>query len=188
MDYQKSLTIRIIIALIVFIIPYKFINFILLKLTLYGSYPLLLLNYNPLMINNSFVINNYILKMISACVATSAYYLLFILIISTKDIKLKDSIKLFLIGSFLILLANIVRIDILIYIFLEFGKNLFEKIHIIFWQFLSSIYVALVWIFLIRKLLLRILKEKGGGFLRLRILRRVRLSKLRLLLLCAICS
>ena len=151
MDYQKSLIIRIITALIIFIIPYEIINFILLKITLYGSYPLLLFNYNPLMINNGFVINNSILKIISACVATSAYYLLFILIISTKDLKLKDSVNLFLIGSFLILLANIIRIDILIYIFLEFGKNLFEKIHIIFWQFLSSIYVALVWIFLTRK-------------------------------------
>ena len=177
MDYQKSLTIRIIIALIVFIIPYKFINFILLKITLYGSYPLLLLNYNPLMINNSFVINNYILKMISACVATSAYYLLFILIISTKDIKLKDSIKLFLIGSFLILLANIVRIDILIYIFLEFGKNLFEKIHIIFWQFLSSIYVALVWIFLIRKFKIKNIPVYGDIIYLLRIIKKSKKRK-----------
>ena len=151
MNYKERLIIRIFIALILFIIPYNIINFILLKLTLYGSYPLLLLKYNPIINNNGFIIDKSILNIISACVATSAYYLLFMLIIFTKDIKLKTSINLFLLGSFLILIANILRIDVLIYIFLEYGRNFFDKFHIFFWQFTSSVYVALIWIFLIWK-------------------------------------
>ncbi|MDP6642009.1 MAG: pacearchaeosortase, partial [Candidatus Nanoarchaeia archaeon] len=94
---------------------------------------------------------NALLKIISACVATSAYHLLFGLVIFTKDIKLKTSIYLVLFGSIAIFLANILRIDLLIYIFLEFGKNFFEKVHLFLWQFVSSIYVALIWIFLVKK-------------------------------------
>ena len=151
MGYYKNLVIRIVIALIIFIIPYSLINYLLLKLTLYGSYPLLLTKYSPTIIGNSFMINNNLLNIISACVATSAYYLLLVLIIFTKDLRLKTSIYLFLIGSTLILAANIIRIDILIFIFLEYGKNIFERFHLFIWEFISSIYVALVWIFLVKK-------------------------------------
>jgi|ETN02SMinimDraft_4_1059925.scaffolds.fasta_scaffold239172_1 exosortase/archaeosortase family protein len=152
MDYKEKLIIRVVIAFLLFIIPYSLINFILLKFTLYGSYPLLFLKYNPIINGNAFIIENTLLKIISACVATSAYYLLFGLVIFTKDIKLKQSIYLILFGSIAIFLANILRIDLLIYIFVEFGKNFFERVHLFLWQFVSSIYVALIWIFLVKKL------------------------------------
>ena len=55
---------------------------------------------------------------------------------------------MFLSGSFLILLMNVIRVDALLYILVECGENWFKKIHIFFWHFVSSIYVAAVWIFL----------------------------------------
>ena len=60
-------------------------------------------------------------------------------------------IKLFFIGSLLILLMNIFRIDILILSSVKFGKVWFDAIHMIFWKFLSTLYVAFVWIFLVKK-------------------------------------
>ncbi|MBI2673204.1 hypothetical protein HYX19_03010 [Candidatus Woesearchaeota archaeon] len=54
-------------------------------------------------------------------------------------------------GILLILLLNIIRIDILIFIFLEYGINWFNNLHLFFWKFLSSIAVVLIWIFLCHK-------------------------------------
>ena len=46
---------------------------------------------------------------------------------------------------------NILRIDLLIFVLLEFGSDLFDKIHLVFWNFISGLYVAFVWIFLVKK-------------------------------------
>ena len=69
---------------------------------------------------------------------------------TNKDIKLKTSLKMFFLGSFIILLANIIRIESLIIVLINGGKNYFETLHLLIWKVLSSIFVALVWIFLIK--------------------------------------
>lgn len=127
---------------------YGFGYFIFLWLTKNLSYFGLNIFYPVRLINNSIVVNNHAFTFISACVALPAYYLLLFLILTTKDIDFKHSVKLFFIGSLLILLLNIIRIDLLIISFINFGKDFFDSIHLVFWKFVSGLYVALVWIFL----------------------------------------
>lgn len=56
---------------------------------------------------------------------------------------------MFLSGSLLILIMNISRILILIFVLIEFRTNYFEAIHMVFWKLISGVYVAFVWIFLV---------------------------------------
>ena len=58
---------------------------------------------------------------------------------------------MFFLGSLLILGMNLLRIIILIVLDVEFGKDYFDAVHLIFWNFVSGVYIALVWIFLVKK-------------------------------------
>jgi exosortase/archaeosortase family protein len=151
MKYLLKLLIRLLTAAI-FRSP--FFSLIFGPLTILFSYlSLIPFGYNPIIdfSTNTIVINGHYLKFIPACTAAAAYYLLLLLIILTKDIEFKTRLKMMLFGSLLILAMNIIRIDILIIALVDFGKEWFNVIHMAFWRFISSIYVALVWIFLINK-------------------------------------
>ncbi|MBT4334246.1 pacearchaeosortase [archaeon] len=152
MEYRQKLFVRFIIAILA-VIFYNFLFYEILKpFTIYGSYLFLLIFESGIKLaENSLIVSGHTFNFIHACIAGSAYFLLFILLISTKDIKLIDGIKLFFVGSSLILLMNIIRIDILIISSIKFGKVWFDAIHLIFWKFLSTIYVAFVWISLVKK-------------------------------------
>jgi len=151
MKYQDKLILRILIIFLVFLL-YDHSYLLFSQLTKYLGYlSLNLFGYGVNLINNNLIVNNQTFALISACIALPAYYLLFFLILITKDIKSKDSVKIFLVGSLLILLMNVIRIDLLIMSFIHLGKNFFDSIHLIFWKFVSGIYVALVWIFLSKK-------------------------------------
>ncbi len=91
------------------------------------------------------------IEYIEACAAVGAYIFLLLLILFTRNIDLKKGIKLFLVGSLLILVANLIRIDILAYLLINNNVNLFLTIHMLTWKILSGIYVAFVWIYLVRK-------------------------------------
>ncbi len=151
MKYPQKLITRLIIAILLLIIPINIFYLLLLKPTLYLS-ALPFLKLLPVITKDSIIINNTILFFNQACIATSAYYLLAILILLTKNINLKKSVILFISGSILIFIANIIRIDILIYFFLENQINLFQTLHFLFWKIVSSIYVVIIWIFLTKKL------------------------------------
>ena len=149
MKYVKGLAVRILIALLLFVPSVNIFYFLFSRITLWGSLPFLYLSGYSLNIEGyTLFINGQNLDFVPACVATSAYYLLSLLVLLTPGIKLKNRFYLFLSGSFLIFLMNVIRIDILLYVLVEFGENWFDKIHIFFWHFVSSIYVAAVWIFL----------------------------------------
>lgn len=147
MDYPKKLVIRIVIALALFLIPINIFYLIYLKPTLVYSF-LTLSVYNPILWNDSLIINNDILKFVPACIASIAYYLLAVLILFTKDLSFKKMFQIFVLGSLIIFIANIIRIDLLIIILLEFGVDWFNKLHLLIWRFLSTIFVVIVWIFL----------------------------------------
>jgi exosortase/archaeosortase family protein len=150
MKYEKKLVLRLAALIIIFLIPNLILN-LFSKPTIYLSYySLKLLSYNPLLIGNDIIINQTTLTFIPACVATSAYYLLIALILLTKDLKLKKIFYTFLIGSLLILIFNILRIDVLAFILMNFSRDLFNTVHLFIWKFLSGIYVGLVWILLIK--------------------------------------
>ena len=149
MKYIKKLVIRLVLAVLL-TLSYQLLYKILIPITLYPSFYILKLAYQAELVNNSIITNSHSLTFIPACAAASAYILLGILILLTKDIRLKTGLKMFLLGSLLILIANIIRIESLIFILINGGKNYFETLHLFIWKVLSSVFVALVWIFLIK--------------------------------------
>jgi exosortase/archaeosortase family protein len=148
--YYKQLFIRFLIAIIITLI-YPLFYVVLTPITQYLSYFFLNFFYDISIIGTSLGINSIGFKFVEACVAGAAYYLLFILIIGTKDLDWKKGLKMFFSGSLMILALNVIRIIILIILALEVGKNYFDAVHMIFWNFVSGIYIALVWIVLVKK-------------------------------------
>lgn len=149
MKYEYKLILRF---LIIFIFPINLFYKVFTPLTIHPVYFFFkLINYQPVLMEDFMMIKEVPLMFIQACIAASAYYLLLILILLTKDIKFKTIIKMFVLGSFLILIANIVRIIILILVLLHIGINWFETVHLFFWRLVASVIVVIIWIYLVRK-------------------------------------
>ncbi|GBE19986.1 hypothetical protein BMS3Abin17_00717 [archaeon BMS3Abin17] len=84
------------------------------------------------------------LEIVGACIAGAAYYLLLILNLSIPNIKLGKRLKMILFAFSILLIANILRIFILGLIFVG-GFSWFDITHKIFWYFLSTIFVVVIW-------------------------------------------
>lgn len=142
----KNLITRTILAVLIAIFGFKIIYAIISPITFYlSSYSLFF--YKPTIIQNTLIIKDNLLTFVPACAAASAYVLLALLTVLT-DIKYKKMLKIFLIGALIILIANIIRIDILVIALIESGSDLFNKLHLLFWKILSTIFVVVLWIFL----------------------------------------
>ncbi len=151
MKHEYSLIIRVLIAVFVALF-YNYLYLIFTPISVYSSWFLLkILGYEAIIHGSKLSINGAQFIFVEACIALAAYYLLLLLILFTKDLSLKMSAKLFLLGSLLILIMNIIRIDLLVVLFIEAGKRYFDIVHLAFWKFIAGIYVALVWILLVRK-------------------------------------
>jgi len=89
-----------------------------------------------------FIYNQTVVELINACIAGSAYYLLFILALAIPGIILKKRIYIlaFSFGSLLIL--NVLRI-VLMSLIAETAY--FESVHMLFWYFVSLIFVVGIW-------------------------------------------
>ncbi|MEK6974313.1 MAG: pacearchaeosortase [Nanoarchaeota archaeon] len=150
MRYEFSLILRVLTALL--LRPEMFYLGLVFLTMLFPYLVMILLNYDVefLFSEKLLLVNGISLEFVKACIATSAYYLLALLILTTKGISLKKSIKMFLIGSLLIYLMNVLRITLIILVIINFGLDWFNIVHMTFWLIISSIYVLLVWIFLIR--------------------------------------
>jgi|SRR3989344_2804920 len=142
----KNIITRFILAILT-IFLYKPLLFILTPLTLYPTY-FLLISYKPLLQNTSIIINSTTLTITESCLAILAYLLLLALVILTPKLPPKTRLKIFFLGSLIILTANIIRILILSLLIIHKNINLFLTLHLFIWQFLSSIFVFLIWIFL----------------------------------------
>lgn len=150
MKYEKKLLLRL-VSIVLFLALYPILEHILTFLTIHVSNLFLSLFYKTLIVGNSIFVNDKIVSFVPACIAMTAYSLLFLLITLTKDINLKASIKLFLIGAVLIFVLNIIRIEFLTFLLIRNNYNLFETVHMVFWNFVSGAYVAFVWIFLVKR-------------------------------------
>ena len=115
-------------------------------LTVYPVYLLLNLIYGADIINGSIIFfNNIYANIIPACVAGSAYYLLFILNLTTPmnlDKRVRSLVFLFF--SFLVL--NIIRIFVFAILFSS-GFAYFDFAHKAVWYFGSTIMVVGLWFF-----------------------------------------
>ncbi len=146
-QYLQKLFTRLFLALFFIIFGIRIIELILGPVTFYLSY-LTLQYYSPLLLSStSFAINNIKLNFIPACVASGAYLLLIILTLTT-ELPLKKSLKTIAQGFLIILIANLIRIDLLIILLIKNYSSLFETLHLFIWKLLSTVFVVLLWIFL----------------------------------------
>ena len=151
MKYVNDLLLRIIIAIT---IPLKFYYFLFFPLTIYPVYLLLSILGYPVLLDftQKMILSNGIsIRLIDACIAGFAYFLLTLLILFTKDIEWKKRIKMWLIGCFLILIFNLIRISILAILLLNSQVNYFNFLHYFFWYFFSGAIVVVIWIYLTKK-------------------------------------
>jgi len=94
---------------------------------------------------NIIFINHLIpIQLIGACIAGSAYYLLFILNLATPKINLKKRATTILISFLIFLIINIFRIFILTLVAVS-GSSLFDITHRLFWYALSTLFVIAIW-------------------------------------------
>ena len=143
-----SIAIRWFFALLA-ALAYEGFYSVIAPVTLHISYGLLKLFTHASILGNHVYVGTYTLEFVPACAAVAAYVLLAILILFTRGISFQRGMIMFFYGSALILLANILRIELLIYVLLNFGKNYFDTLHFTLWHVVSSAYVAGVWIFLV---------------------------------------
>lgn len=135
------------LLLVILALPGLYIFYaIFTPLTVYPSYYLIKLIYDSntiLLQNNIIFLQDYLINIIPACIAGSAYYLLLILNLSTP-MQMQKRIKslLFLVLSFLIL--NIVRITLFAILFVV-GFQYFDFAHRFFWYFGSVALVVILW-------------------------------------------
>ena len=123
--------------------------FLFLPLTIYPVFFLLKIFFNPTLVYNTILINSFQIEIIEACVAGSAYYLLLILNLSTRGIKLEKRIKMLLFSFLLFLIVNVLRTFLLSILFVS-GVSFFDVAHKLFWYVGSVVFVVGIWFFSVK--------------------------------------
>ena len=118
--------------------------YVFTPLTIYPVYLLIKLFSEVSLQSNILFINNFSIKIIDACIAGSAYYLLLILNLSLPKINIKKRIKMILFSFASLLILNILRIFFLIILLITI-PSLFEITHKLFWYILSIFFVIGIW-------------------------------------------
>lgn len=114
-------------------------------LTVYPVYSVIKLFLPTTLAGTTLLINGRIpIELVAACIAGSAYYLLFIFNITIPGIKLEKRVGMILLSFFVFLMLNIIRIISLIFLYVS-GSSLFYPIHEIFWYVLSTVFVVGIW-------------------------------------------
>ncbi|MEK6925798.1 MAG: pacearchaeosortase [Nanoarchaeota archaeon] len=131
-----------VLIIIGFFIPILYTVFS--PLTVYPSFFLLKIFYPALLEGNSIVFPNLIIKIIDACVAGSAYYLLLILNLSTPSINIKKRLSMLGVAFLSFLFINIFRIFFLSILAVS-GNSFFDITHKIFWYAISTVFVVGIW-------------------------------------------
>jgi exosortase/archaeosortase family protein len=120
--------------------------FLFTSLTIYPVYFLLKLFFDASLTSNVLLIRDISIEIIGACVAGSAYYLLLILNLSTRGIKLEKRILMLFLSFFSLLIVNILRIFLLAALLIS-GNSFFDAAHKLFWYAGSVLFVVLIWFF-----------------------------------------
>ena len=145
-----DLPIRYVLAVLVGIF-YQIFYWIFSPWTLHSTYWILNLVYDVVLEGNLITFDSVTFALIPACTAATAYLLLTMLILVTRGIKLLTRIKIWIYGCLLILVFNTLRIFLLIWIYVTFGQNYFDALHLVFWHVISTVVVVLIWIGLTKK-------------------------------------
>lgn len=118
--------------------------FIFTSLTIYPVYFLLKIFFDTSLISNIIFVNSSPIEIIGPCIAGSAYYLLLMLNLSSKDIKLRKRLGMIFFSFFSLLLINILRIFLLSILYVS-GTSYFDITHKLFWYAGSTIFVVAIW-------------------------------------------
>lgn len=142
----KSILIRYFLVLIVAFGNLYLFYKIFTPLTIYSVFLLLFPFFEINIFDNFLILNNKNFEFVSACIAGAAYYLLFVLNLSTPNIKIKTRIKIILLMFLSFFLINVLRIIFLIFISF-YSFQYFSLVHKFLWYFLSVFAVFGIWFF-----------------------------------------
>jgi len=135
---------RYVTLILIGIFSLEIFYFLFTFLTIYPTYFLLKLFFNASLIDNVIWINSLPIEIIGACIAGSAYYLLLILTLSTREITIKKRILMLLFSFGLFLIINISRLFFLSVLYVN-GVSSFDITHKLFWYVGSVLFVVGTW-------------------------------------------
>ncbi|MFQ5532110.1 MAG: pacearchaeosortase [Candidatus Nanoarchaeia archaeon] len=144
-----SIFLRYIILIVVAIPNLWIFYFVFTPLTLYPVYFLFNFVFGATLVGELIKIGYIPIKLIRACVAGSAYYLLLILNLSIQNIKLKKRLGMIGFAFLLFLILNIIRIFLMGW-FLIYWPSVFDFTHKLFWYLLSIGFVIGIWFLEVR--------------------------------------
>jgi exosortase/archaeosortase family protein len=141
-----SLVVRYVLLLVVgFNLP--FFYGLLLRFTVVVSSFVFSLFSSPLVVDNFIRLPFVVLEIIPSCVAGSAFYLLLVLSFSLGSTSWSKRLLVFFFSASLLFLFNVFRIVILAFLG---SSNFFPVLHWLFFTFLSTVVVVLLWLFALR--------------------------------------
>lgn len=146
---MKNTLLRYALTLIISIFSNIFYT-IFTPLTIYPTYTILNIVKPSTLTDLTITFNSSQFTFIPACIAGTAYLILTILTLTTKGVKPLTRLKALLTSYSLLLLLNITRILVLIFIYIFISEQLFHTLHLIFWHILSTVFVLLIWIVTIK--------------------------------------
>ena len=123
--------------------------FIFTPLTFYPSALILKILYNAVIESPFILMGKYTILIDKACVAGSAYFLLFLMNMATHGISWPKRIKILLLNFGSLLILNILRIGFLAILLLTL-PGLYDVTHFIFWHFVSTVFVIAIWLFTLK--------------------------------------
>jgi exosortase/archaeosortase family protein len=98
---------------------------------------------NPFVMDNMIFLKKVIIEIVPACVAGSAFYLLFMLVVSTPDMDIKKRVLVLVTSFSLLFFLNTLRLVLLVPLT---TTPYFETIHWIFWHLISTVFVVAIWV------------------------------------------
>lgn len=142
--YVRELLLRV-IAAFAMLLSYNFIYTVIAVFTLHFSYFFFSIFVPSALIGNKIATLTNTFEFIPACVATSAYILLALLVFLTKDISWNERLQMIAYGWLAILAFNLLRIELLLLTFFSLNTA-YDTIHLFVWKFMSTAFVVLLWL------------------------------------------
>ncbi|NPE27053.1 pacearchaeosortase [Methanococcoides sp. SA1] len=144
MKYDKiqDIFLRYLLVLLLGIGNFYIFREILTPLTIHTVYQILSIFTNTTLIVDTIQTSSYTIQIAPPCIATSAFYLLFFLIMSTPNMKIKTRSKAILTALGALFVLNVARILLLVPLI---NTTYFEAIHWIFWHLVSIVFVLAIW-------------------------------------------
>jgi len=138
----KDLGLRLVLCFL----PLSWIAALFTPLTISATVLLLQIGYDPVVIGQTIIVQEKTFRIIEACVASGAYYLLWLLILLTRNITWQQRTKLVIVCWSSLWAFNVLRIVGLIVIADIGGWDAFDAVHLLLWKLVAGVAVAIIWI------------------------------------------